>query len=127
MIFCENHDQIGEYGRIEVVIRDLVYSIEPRVCLPIYDFNELMRLISEEAYFPEFVPDHPKWLEPICGYPDALKHYVKKRVFKKWVKKIFKLYGEPDRIEKIHNDFELWLDSINDETDFERIGDFKYI
>jgi len=127
VIFCENHDQIGEYGRIEVVIRDLVYSTEPRAYLPIYDFNEFMRLISEEAYWPEFVNNLPTWLEPICGYPDDLKHYVKKRVFKKWAKKIFKLYGEPERIEKIHNDFELWLDSINDETDFERIGDFKYI
>jgi hypothetical protein len=127
MIFCEFNDQVDEYGRIEVVIRNLVYSTEPRAYLPIYDFNEFMRFISEEAYWPDFVKKIPSWLEPICGYPDSLKHYVKKRVFKKWAKKIFNLYGEADRVEKIHNDFESWLDSINDETDFELIGDFKYI
>lgn len=118
MLFAINDDQIGEYGRIEIAIRYLVYSSEPRNYLPIYSWKEVLKFIAD-GYFPEFLEYEtvPRWVE---NMPYDGDQKIKKRLIKKWCKKLFNDFGEPERVKIIHSNFDKWLERIDngEEVDF---------
>ncbi len=124
MIFAINDDQIGEYGRIEVAIRELRYSTEPRDYIPICSWQEMMRLMIEDGFYPEFIEydSLPWWFEGIVYNQCPVSDLVKPRIFKKWCKKLFEKYGEPKRTAIIAKRFDQWCDSLSEEN----IPDFSY-
>ena len=132
MIFFENNDQIGDYGRVEIAMRYFVYSTQPKQQIPVCSVEEMMQLAIEERAWPEFVdPDSvPDWYEELV-YGKSLKRLgVSRRRLKKFLGKIFLKYGEPTKVEKIAKDYNNYWRKLDEAVYFDfytqEYPDFTY-
>lgn len=122
MIFAIKDDQVDEYGRIEVDIRYFTVSRQSRKQLPVFGWREIMDLMIDEGFYPEFECSIPSWVEGVAYNRKNINSIVKPRIFKKWCKKLFNKYGEPERVLEIDEKFDEWLDSLDEENS----SDFVY-
>lgn len=106
MIFAKYDEQRSFPEYVDMVFKDLVLKPDyDGKGLPIGSEYSLYDFIMD-GYFPDFV-DCPEYV-----IDEDWRHYSKRRL-KKLCKKIFKEYGEQEKVDKIYDEYDKEMDEMD--------------